>query len=78
MSFLKVLQDAGIIQMLRNSLKTEKDKQEFDEILEQKVKEYNVLYEDLNNKVMQYKSDVEKLNANTNGEHPERENPDNG
>lgn len=78
MSFLEVLKEAGIIQMLRNSLKTEKDKLEFDQILEEKVQEYNIIYEDLNTKVMQYKSDVEKINADTNGEHTERPDPDNG
>ena len=78
MSFLEVLKEAGIIQMLRNSLKTEKDKLEFDQILEEKVEEYNVMYEDLNSKVMQYKSDVEKINADPNGEHTERPDPDNG
>lgn len=78
MSFLEVLKEAGIIQMLRNSLKTEKDKLEFDQILEEKVQEYNVIYEDLNSKVMQYKSDVEKINADTNGEHTKRPDTDNG
>ena len=78
MSFLEVLKEAGIIQMLRDSLKTEKDKLEFDQILEEKVQEYNVIYEDLNSKVMQYKSDVEKINADTNGEHTERPDSDNG
>ena len=76
MSFIKVLEESGIIQILRNSLKTEKEKLEFDELLEEKVQEYHGIYEDLNSKVMQYKAEVEKINADTNGEHTERKDPD--
>ena len=63
MSFLKVLQDAGIIQMLRNSLRSEEERSQFDELLENKVQEYSQIYEEMNAKVMQYKSDVEKINV---------------
>lgn len=76
MSFLKVLQDSGIIQMLRNSLRTERDKVKFDELLETKVQEYARLYEDMNAQVMQYKSDVEKINVEQ-SEHNERQDQDN-
>lgn len=76
MSFMKVLEESGIIQILRNSLKTEREKLEFDELLEEKVQEYHSIYEDLNSKVMQYKAEVEKINADTNGEHTERTDPD--
>ena len=75
MSFLKVLQDSGIIQMLRNSLRTEQEKIQFDELLETKVQEYALLYEDMNSQVMQYKSDVEKLNVEQ-PEHNERQDQD--
>ncbi|MEC8365273.1 MAG: hypothetical protein VXZ51_04845 [Actinomycetota bacterium] len=75
MSFLKVLQDSGIIQMLRNSLRTEREKAEFDELLENKVQEYARLYEDMNAQVMQYKSDVERINVKQ-SEHNEREDQD--
>ena len=75
MSFLKVLQDSGIIQMLRNSLRTEQERIQFDELLENKVQEYARLYEDMNSQVMQYKSDVEKLNVEQ-PEHNERQDKD--
>lgn len=75
MSFLKVLQDSGIIQMLRNSLRTEQEKIQFDELLETKVQEYALLYEDMNSQVMQYKSDVEKINVEQ-SEHNERQDQD--
>ena len=75
MSFLKVLQDSGIIQMLRNSLRTEQEKIQFDELLETKVQEYALLYEDMNSQVMQYKSDVEKINVEQ-PEHNERQDQD--
>ena len=75
MSFLKVLQDSGIIQMLRNSLRTEQEKIQFDELLETKVQEYALLYEDMNSQVMQYKSDVEKINVEQ-PEHNERQDKD--
>ena len=75
MSFLKVLQDSGIIQMLRNSLRTEQEKVQFDELLENKVQEYARLYEDMNSQVMQYKSDVEKINVEQ-SEHNERQDKD--
>ena len=77
MSFLKVLQDSGIIQMLRNSLRTEQEKTQFDELLETKIQEYARLYEDMNAQVMQYKSDVEKINVEQ-SEHNERQDQDNG
>ena len=63
MSFLKVLEKSGIIQILRSQLKTEEDKQAFDEQFKEQVKYYSQVYEDLNAKVMEYKSDVEKLNV---------------
>lgn len=75
MSFLKVLQDSGIIQMLRNSLRTEQEKIQFDELLETKVQEYSLLYEDMNSQVMQYKSDVEKINVEQ-PEHNKRQDQD--
>ena len=75
MSFLKVLQDSGIIQMLRNSLRTEQERIQFDELLETKVQEYAMLYEDMNTQVMQYKSDVEKINVEQ-SEHNERQDQD--
>ena len=75
MSFLKVLQDSGIIQMLRNSLRTEQERIQFDELLENKVQEYARLYEDMNSQVMQYKSDVEKINVEQ-PEHNERQDKD--
>ena len=75
MSFLKVLQDSGIIQMLRNSLRTEQERVQFDELLENKVQEYARLYEDMNSQVMQYKSDVEKINVEQ-SEHNERQDKD--
>ncbi|MEC7530586.1 MAG: hypothetical protein VYD10_00705 [Actinomycetota bacterium] len=75
MSFLKVLQYSAIIQMLRNSLRTEREKAEFDELLENKVQEYARLYEDMNAQVMQYKSDVERINVKQ-SEHNEREDQD--
>ena len=75
MSFLKVLQDSGIIQMLRNSLRTEQERIQFDELLENKVQEYARLYEDMNSQVMQYKSDVEKINVEQ-SEHNERQDKD--
>ena len=74
MSFLKVLEKSGVIQMLREQLRTEEDKQMFDEYLEKEIKHYSQVYEDLNSKVMQYKSDVEKLNVeNTEHRQPESE-----
>ena len=75
MSFLKVLQDSGIIQMLRNSLRTDQERIQFDELLETKVQEYAMLYEDMNTQVMQYKSDVEKINVEQ-SEHNERQDQD--
>ena len=75
MSFMKVLQDSGIIQMLRNSLRTEEEKAQFDELLENKVQEYSQIYEDMNAKVMQYKSDVEKINVEQ-SQHNERQDQD--
>ena len=75
MSFIKVLQDSGIIQMLRNSLRTEEEKAQFDELLENKIQEYSQIYEDMNAKVMQYKSDVEKINVEQ-SEHNERQDQD--
>ena len=75
MSFLKVLQDSGIIQMLRNSLRTEQERAQFDELLETKVQEYSMLYEDMNAQVMQYKSDVEKINVEQ-SEHNKRQDQD--
>lgn len=75
MSFIKVLQDSGIIQMLRNSLRTEEEKTQFDELLENKIQEYSQIYEDMNAKVMQYKSDVEKINVEQ-SEHNERQDQD--
>lgn len=75
MSFMKVLQDSGIIQMLRNSLRTEEEKVQFDELLENKIQEYSQIYEDMNAKVMQYKSDVEKINVEQ-PEHNERQDQD--
>ena len=63
MSFLKVLEESGIIQILRSQLRTDEDRKFFDENLEEQIKFYSVMYEDLNAKVMQYKSDVEKLNV---------------
>ena len=77
MSFLNLLEESGIIQMLRNSLKTEMERKEFDAILEQKVKEYSTMYEDLNSKVMEYKSDVERINV-AQSEHKQPKEPDNG
>ena len=75
MSFLKVLEQSGIIQILRGSLRTEEDREAFDKNLEEQIKYYSVMYEDLNAKVMQYKSDVEKLNVE-NTEHRQRESED--
>ena len=63
MGFLKLLEQSGIIQVLRGQQKTEEDKLAFDEHLEEQVKYYSQVYEDLNAKVMQYKSEVEKLNV---------------
>lgn len=74
MSFLKVLEQSGIIQILRGQLKTEEDRQAFDEQFEEQVKYYSQVYEDLNSKVMKYKSDVEKINVeNTEHRQPEGE-----
>ena len=74
MSFLKILKDSGIIQILRGQLKTEEDRKAFDEQFEEQVKYYSRVYEDLNAKVMQYKSDVEKINVeNTEHRQPEGE-----
>ena len=74
MSFLKVLENSGIIQILRSKLKTEEDKEAFDAILEEQVKTYSQIYENLNAKVMQYKADVEKLNVeDTEHRQPESE-----
>ena len=75
MSFLKVLEQSGVIQILRGSLRTEEDREAFDKNLEEQIKYYSVMYEDLNAKVMQYKSDVEKLNVE-NTEHRQRESED--
>ena len=75
MSFLKVLEQSGIIQILRGQLKTEEDRKAFDEQFEEQVKYYSQVYEDLNAKVMKYKSDVEKINVD-NTEHRQREGED--
>lgn len=75
MSFLKVLEQSGIIQILRGQLKTEEDRQAFDEQFEEQVKYYSQVYEDLNSKVMKYKSDVEKINVE-NTEHRQQEGED--
>ena len=75
MSFLKVLEQSGIIQILRGSLRTEEDREAFDKNLEEQIKYYSVMYEDLNAKVMQYNSVVEKLNVE-NTEHRQRESVD--
>ena len=72
MSFLKILESSGVIQMLREQLKTEEDRIAFDAALEDQVKYYTQVYEDLNAKVMEYKSDVEKLNV----EQPEHRQPE--
>lgn len=61
--------------MLRNSLRTEQEKIQFDELLETKVQEYSLLYEDMNSQVMQYKSDVEKINVEQ-PEHNKRQDQD--
>ena len=63
MSFLKLLERSGVIQVLRSQLKTEEDRLAFDKHFEEQVKYYSQVYEDLNAKVMQYKSEVEKLNV---------------
>ena len=61
--------------MLRNSLRTEQEKIQFDELLQTKVQEYAMLYEDMNAQVMQYKSDVEKINVEQ-SEHNKRQDQD--
>ena len=73
--FFESVTDSGIIQMLRNSLRTEQEKIQFDELLETKVQEYSLLYEDMNSQVMQYKSDVEKINVEQ-PEHNKRQDQD--
>ena len=62
--------------MLRGRLKTEEERIAFDQYLENEVKHYSEVYEDLNAKVMQYKSDVEKLNGEQNTEHRQRKGED--
>ena len=74
MSFLTILKESGVIKALRDKLKTEEERIAFDLAFEEQVKYHSQVYEDLNAKVMQYKSEVEKLNVeNTEHRQPEGE-----
>lgn len=72
MHYIEILKQSGMIQFLRNSLKTEQEKTEFDKMMEAKIAQYSDIYESMQAKVQEIKEGV-KRNANEHGEHRQPE-----
>lgn len=72
MHYIEILKQSGMIQFLRNSLKSEADKIEFDKMMEAKITQYSDIYESMHTKVQEIKKEV-KRNANEHGEHRQPE-----
>ena len=72
MHYIEILKQSGMIQFLRNSLKTEADRVEFDKMMEAKIAQYSDIYESMQSKVQELKNEVNR-NANEHGEHRQPE-----